>query len=290
MFSMTGYGRSQCRQDGHSVAVEVKSVNHRFLDVSLRLPQGMLFLENALKDGVGKVLRRGHVDVMVTYKPENGQGAVCEVDVPLAQSYVRAAQTVARLMGKINNLSVKDLMALEGVTRLEKAGVEEEAVAALALQALNEALCQLRAMRQKEGEQTKGQFMRDLGEIAVLLRQLAAYQDDIPQKARQRLQKRLEEMQAAGVDEARFMQEVAYLVDRASIDEEISRLHSHAAQFDKALTLQEPVGRKLDFILQEMNREANTICSKSQDADLTRAAVELKCIFEKMREQVQNIE
>ncbi len=290
MRSMTGCGRGQSLGEAWEVTAEIKTVNHRFLDVACRLPRSLSFLEEGIRKRLGGSIRRGHADVFLTVRRVNGAAATVQVDEALACCYSEAAARLAEATGCAMDVTVSTLLGLEGVVQTVEAEVDEEAVSALCAQALDEALTQLNDMRCREGEH----LMRDLAEhldaAQALRERIALRAPQVVEDYRARLQSRLAAMGAEGIDPARLVQEVALMADRCAIDEELSRLNSHIAQMRTYLAATGEIGKKMDFLIQEMNREANTIGSKASDARIAQDVVDLKSEIEKLREQVQNVE
>ena len=292
MQSMTGYGRAFVEIDGRQMTVEVKSVNHRFLDIAFRMPRNLMFLEDAARKAVGAKLSRGHVDVFVTYRNLRTDARTVQVDEALFGAYADALRSLAELSGS----GLRDDRTLMGIARMPdvmtvtEADEDQDAVRALMLAALNEALDGLVAMRGREGETIRADLS---GRVDAIERMTAAVEARYPETVeeyRQRLKSAVAELVDSGVDENRLLMEVAIMADRSAIAEEIVRLNSHVQQLRALLDATEPVGRRVDFIVQELNREVNTISSKSQDIPITRLTVDMKAEIEKLREQVQNIE
>ena len=289
MLSMTGYGRGFVEQDGRQMTIELKSVNHRFLDLAFRMPRNLMFLEDAMRRAIGARLSRGHVDVFVTYKNLREDARTVYVDHTLFDAYARALGSVAE-MGLKDDRSLMAIAKLPDVLTVIEAEEDREAVTALALETLAEALDQLLAMRAREGESLR----RDMNEkLDAIERMTGAIEERYPQTVddyRAKLKAAVEELIGTQVDETRLLTEVALMADRSAIAEEIVRLKSHVAALRKLFVDAQPIGRRLDFIVQELNRETNTITSKSQDIPITRLAVDMKGEIEKLREQLQNVE
>ncbi len=290
MRSMTGYGRCQIAEDGREMTVEVKSVNHRFLDLSYRLSRELSFLDEAVRTGVGARLKRGHVDIFVGYANRREDAREVYVDVELAKAYERAMRELAEAVGAERMPSLSDYARLPDVLTVQSAQEDQDAVRALFERALSGALDALIAMREREGESLARDLTQKLNGLADLRAQIEARAPLVVSEYRDKLNARIAQLLDGQLDEARLAAEVALFADRAAIDEELVRLQSHIDQTRAALGAQEPVGRKLDFLVQEMGREVNTIGSKAQDAEIARLVVAAKGEIEKLREQVQNIE
>lgn len=290
MRSMTGCGRCQLMRGGYEVTVELKTVNHRFLDVSCRLPRSLSFLEETVRSGLSAGLKRGHVDVFVTVRNVGNSARAVEVDAALAASYAAAARAIAGETGLADDVTVSKLMHMEGVTTLTEAEMDEEAVAAVCREAMSCAVDSVVLMRENEGAALRKDLTDHLDAAAALREQIAARAPLVVQEYRERLNKRIAELLSEQVDPARLAQEVAIMADRCAVDEELSRLESHIRQMRDFMGRQGEVGKKMDFLIQEMNREANTIGSKASDAVIAQLVVDLKSEIEKLREQIQNVE
>ena len=290
MRSMTGCGRSQ-RSDGQAeMTLELKCVNHRFLDVSCRLPRSLSFLEETLRKGISASLKRGHVDVFLAVKTVGEGTKRVTVNEELAKAYFDAGQSIYAFTGCRNDLSLSHLMQMEGVLEVAEDVVDEEAMTALCEQVTAEAVQQVVTMREREGEALKADLSAHLDAACALREKILERAPQVPEEYRQRLQERLIKLPIEPIDPARLAQEVALMADRCAIDEELSRLESHIAQLRNYLMRSGETGKKMDFLIQEMNREANTIGSKANDAVIAQLVVDLKSEIEKLREQIQNVE
>lgn len=288
--SMTGYGRCTLAQDGREVTIELKSVNHRFLDLAFRMPRSFAFLENDMRAHISNKLARGHVDMFVTYKNSRDDARKVTLDSALLGEYLTTLRQGGIDHMLDDNLRLRDVLSMQDVLTVEEADEDQQALSALTLSALDTALDSLCAMRRREGEAMRGDVETRLD---TLERTAHAIDERAPQwleEYRQRLRARIEEICQMQLDEARLTQEVALAADKAAVDEETVRLRSHIAQMRDLLKQSEPAGRKLDFLVQEMNREVNTTGSKSSDLILTGMVVDAKAELEKIREQIQNIE
>ena len=294
MRSMTGYGRRLCSRDGREMTVELKTVNHRFLDVSCRLPRALAFAEDALRKQLNQTLRRGHVDVNVTYLNLRQDAKEVRVDEGLMLQY-REALLNARLIARKEQSSIRDedvswIVAQPDVMQVTVREEDQEAVLSLLAETVSQALNDVTAMRDREGEALKADLSFHLGEVARLREEIAVLAPKVPLIYQEKLKSRVRELGVKELDEQRLAQEVALMADRCAIDEELSRLESHIAQMRQALEAEGETGRRLDFLTQELNREVNTIGSKASDAEITRLVVAAKSEIEKLREQVQNVE
>ena len=290
MKSMTGYGRCQMAEDGREMAVEVKSVNHRFLDVSCRLPRHLSFLDDAVRKGVAARVSRGHVDVFVSYVNHRTDAREIRVDTVLATAYQGAVRELALALGKEESLPLADYVRLPDVLTVEERDEDQAVVRSLFERALDGALLELSAMREREGEAMRTDILEKTANIESIRDGIALRAPLVVEEYRAKLHQRIASLLEGELDEARFATEVALFADRAAIDEELVRLVSHISQIRATVELAEPVGRKLDFLVQELNREVNTIGSKASDASIAQAVVQAKGEIEKLREQVQNVE
>ena len=288
---MTGYGRGAHIVDGRDLTIELKSVNHRFLDLAFRMPRSFAYLEDVLRQQIQSRLARGHVDIFVTYRNLRDDSRTVAVDHALAKGYTAAMDEMAELTGLKNDLSLPFLAKMPDVLRVDEAEEDRDALKDLALLCLNDALDELIGMRQKEGARMGADISNRLNNIESMTEKVALRAPAVVEDYRVKLTQRVGEiLQEQPVDIARITQEVAMFCDRVNIDEEIARMHSHLKAMRDALAGTEAMGRRLDFIVQEMNREANTMGSKASDIELVNLVVGLKSEIEKIREQVQNLE
>lgn len=290
MRSMTGCGRSQLSDGRTEMTLELKCVNHRFLDVSCRLPRSISFLEETLRKGIGAQLKRGHVDVFLAVKSVQESDKQVTVNEGLAKAYVATGEKLTALTGCKNDLSLSQLMTLEGVLDVGEDVPDEEALTSLCRQVTAQAVEQVVAMRDREGAALQADLSAHLSAAEALREKILVRAPQVPEEYRQRLQERLSKLPIEPVDPARLAQEVALMADRCAIDEELSRLESHIGQLHGYLSRSGEIGKKMDFLIQEMNREANTIGSKANDAAIAQMVVDLKSEIEKLREQIQNVE
>lgn len=290
MRSMTGYGRCHLEEDGREMTVEVKSVNHRFLDTSYRLSRALSFLDDAVRKGVSARLARGHVDVFVTYANHRQDAKAVRVDTALAVAYRQALGELAAAVGKEADIPLADYTRLPDVLSVQEKDEDQQAVRALFERALSGALDGLIAMREQEGARLCADILQKTESIERIAEGIAQRAPSVVCDYRDRLRQRVAALTEGEIDEARLITEVAIFADRAAIDEELVRLKSHLAAIRETVSLGEPAGRKLDFLVQELNREVNTIGSKAMDTAIAQAVVSAKGEIEKLREQVQNIE
>lgn len=289
--SMTGYGRGVARTGMHDVTVEIRSVNHRFFEFSARVPRGYGYLEEKLKKQIGTQVSRGKVEVNVAISAAEGGGAQVELNEELVRGYVQALRSLCVPFMLEDDLSLSAVARLPEVFSVRRSEEDEEAVWQEVLPAVEEALRRFFDMREREGARLEAD-MRE--KLETLERHVAFVEERSPETVRlyrERLyQKMTELLENRAVDEQRILLEAGLYADRVAVDEETVRLRSHLEQFKQFLASPEAVGRRLDFLVQEINRETNTIGSKAQDAPTAGVVVEMKSEIEKIREQIQNIE
>lgn len=291
MFSMTGYGRGEYKEGGIEMTVEIKTVNNRYLDVAIKSPKIFIAYEEAIRSIIREKLTRGHADVFISYTDKRDRAKLLYLDETAAKSYVEAANKIKSLFPELeNDFTVTSLMRQNDVLRQEEsAGADEELIAALK-SALGMALDKLNAMRKVEGEKLSADMNGRVNTIENLVGEIEKRAPLVAANYKLKLEEKLRTyLDGVNVDEGRLLTEVAVFTDKSNIDEELTRLHSHIAQF-RDICKEELVGRKLDFLVQEFNRETNTICSKSNDINITKCGLSLKNEIEKVREQVQNVE
>lgn len=289
--SMTGYGGAKGEVNAIGVTAELKSVNNRYLDVSVRLPKSCLFAEEAVRAAVAGVISRGKVDVFITVDTSQAEEAVIRVNDNLAGAYLKAVRDTAERYGLDADVSALSLVRFPEVLSTEKTDTDRDALSGAILQVFSEALEGFDAMRAREGRKLEEDIS---GKLDTLESMVAAVEKRSPETVaeyREKLLGRMRDVLAdTSIDEGRILQEAAIYADKVAVDEETVRLRSHIAQFRHLLAEGSPVGRKLDFLTQEMNREANTTGSKCADSAIARTVIDMKAELEKIREQIQNIE
>jgi uncharacterized protein (TIGR00255 family) len=284
--SMTGFAREEQQSEQASFSWELRSINHRFLEISLRLPEELRPLEPLVRERIGQQIRRGKVEAQLRYRGDGqNAGAGLNVNAVLASQVIDAAQALP--ISAATGLDPLAVLRWPGVVIEPEQDLEVLREPLLAL--LEQALQGLSKNRQAEGERIQQMLQERQRGIMEWIMQVRGRLPQVQEVLRERMQQRLLELQA-NVDPDRLLQEIALLIQKMDVAEELDRLQSHLTEFEATLARAEPVGRRLDFLLQEFNREANTLASKSQDAQVTRAAVEIKVLIEQLREQVQNIE
>lgn len=288
---MTGYGRGEAVLNGRSITVELRAVNNRYLDCTVKLPRIYVFAEDAIKTTVQKRIARGKVDVFITIGPSEAGDVSISINQPVADGYYAALCALRDRYNLRDDISVSLLARFQDVFLVEKAKEDLEAVAADLRTVLELALDDFETMRAREGNRLCQDIRARAGTIAALTGQVEARAPGIVADYRARLSAKMEEiLQNTQIEESRILTEAAIFADKVAVDEETVRLRSHLAQLEQMLEQEGPIGRKLDFLIQEFNREANTIGSKCSDIETARYVVDIKAEIEKIREQIQNIE
>lgn len=291
LLSMTGYGSAKGSVEGQEIAVELKSVNNRYLDCSIRLPRNFLFAEDTVKQAVSAGVSRGKVDVFVSAQASQDSGTVVSVNEELARGYRDAVARIAETLGLESGLNAFSLARFPDVLTVERRELDKDKAAAALSEITAKAVEEFNAMREREGERLRRDMLGKLGTIEGLVSVVEERSPQTVKEYRERLEARLRDILAdRSLDEQRVITEAAIFADRTAVDEETVRLRSHIAQFRTMLEEGSPIGRKMDFLVQEFNRESNTIGSKCSDASLAKVVVDLKSEIEKIREQLQNVE
>ncbi len=291
MLSMTGYGKGEYIEGGLELTCEIKTVNNRYLDVSVKAPRIFASYEDVIRSTIRKKLTRGHADVFISLKDKRERQSAMQVDIALAGSYVAAAKALKEAFPDLaDDVTLSSVLRYPEVLKQEDSqSLDDELTKALNT-ALNAALDKLNEMRLVEGEKLKADMLARVSTIETLVVEISQRAPLIAAEYREKLTTRVKEyLEDTKIEESRILTEVAVFTDKSNIDEELTRLRSHIEQF-RSISEEGIVGRKLDFLVQEFNREANTTCSKSNDVTITRAGLALKNEIEKIREQVQNLE
>ena len=291
MQSMTGYGKAEYSNDGITLTVELKTVNNRFLDIIPKYPRAFISLDDLIRKTVQSKIKRGRVELFVTYQNTNESGKTLVVDHSLAVQYVNLAKEFADKYSLENDFSVLSLMRSNDVISEQMGEDGTEALVDILKETLEKALDNLIEMRKVEGDKLESDILSRAKTVETLVGEIAERAPQIKQEYHQKLKAKVEEiLNDVKFDENRLLQEVTLFADKSNIDEELTRLKSHISQLRDICASGIDVGKKLDFLMQEFNRETNTVCSKSNDLEITRRGLALKNEIEKMREQVQNIE
>lgn len=289
---MTGYGRGEFQESSKSFTVEIKTINHRYNDILVKMPKHISHLEEMIKRNIKDKVNRGRVEVYINMESVEGNDMEVSVNLALAKSYKKASEKISRELSISGELSLESIMKFPDVLKAEKVEEDEDQLKNVLEGALERAIDALVEMRSKEGEKLQEDMLKKLETIEEVVSGIEARATLVVDEYRERLNQRISDMleNKYELDETRLANEVAYFADKAGIDEELVRLRSHISQLRATVQSEGAVGKKLDFIVQEMNRETNTIGSKVGDIDITNSVVEIKTEIEKIREQIQNVE
>ena len=291
MRSMTGYGKGTASSAGLTVTAEIKTVNHKFFDWNMKMPKGFLFVEDDAKKAVAGAVSRGHVDLYLTVEKQTAKAGEYRADAALARMYVDSARQLSETLGVPFDITASSLMKNPDIVTLSETEIDDETVRKVTLEAVSEAVSALVAMREREGAALAADLSEKLASIEASLEEVKKEAPRAVAEYRRKLRARIDEaLGQLPLDEARLATEVALFADKCAIDEEISRLGAHIAAMRALIASQGQVGRKLDFLVQEMNRETNTIGSKANDLSITERVLAMKNDIEKIREQAQNAE
>ncbi len=289
MLSMTGYGRADYNENGLNLTVEIKTVNNRILDLNCKMPRMFFAIEDGIRKLIQTKIKRARVDLFITFSDMRDQSTNIEVDIARAQAYYNASKIIAENLGIDNDVTVSNIMKAPEVIVDGVVGDVTE-FETIVFDTVSTALDNLNKMREIEGEKLVSDMLKRVSFIEELALKITERAPKVAFEYKEKLKARIEEfLSDVKYDETRLLNEVAFYTDRVNIDEELTRLKSHVSQFRKIVSSNDS-GKKLDFLMQEFNRETNTICSKSNDIDVTNFALQLKNEIEKVREQVQNLE
>ena len=289
--SMTGYGGAKGSVEGLEIGVELKSVNNRYLDTSVRLPRSFMFAEDGIKSAVQRHISRGKVDVFVSVDSSSAGHMTVKINEPLLKGYMDAIKSISAEYGLPNDMTAMSICRFPDVLSVEKKDMDSEAITAGIIAIVEEALNDFDSMRLREGEKLRDDVLSKLETIDSLVTVVEQESPKTLADYRARLESKMAEvLGSAGIDENRILAEAAIFADRIAVDEETVRLRSHMSQLKTMISGSSPTGRKIDFLIQEFNREANTIGSKCQNSNIAHVVVDLKSEIEKIREQIQNIE
>lgn len=288
--SMTGYGKSNISKNLREYQVEIKSVNHRYLDVSVKMPRSLSYLEEEIKKAVSANLTRGKVDVFITFNNNSLEGRDIKINTEIARMYIKELRNLAETEGIVADIPVTEISKLPDVLTI-KNNQDDETIKNELLEVTNKAIENLVGMRKVEGEKIAQDLLVRIQDIEEKVKKISALSTGLIDEYVVKLETRIKELlQEQEIDEARLAQEVVIYADKCSIEEEVTRLNSHIYQFRELLQTNEAVGKKIDFMIQEMNRETNTIGSKANNLEITNEVINMKTQIENIREQVQNIE
>lgn len=288
--SMTGYGKSNMSKNLREYQVEIKSVNHRYLDVSIKMPRSLSYLEEEIKKAVSAKLTRGKVDVFITFNNNSLEGRDIKINTEIARMYIKELRDLAVSEGIVADIPVTEISKLPDVLTIQN-NQDDETIKNELLEVTNQAIENLVGMRKIEGEKIAQDLFTRIQDIDGKVKKISSLSTGLIEDYVVKLNTRIKELlQDQEIDEARLAQEVVIYADKCSIEEEVTRLNSHVYQFRELLNSNEAVGKKLDFMIQEMNRETNTIGSKANNLEITNEVINMKTQLENIREQVQNIE
>ena len=288
--SMTGYGRAMLSENSREYQVEIKSVNHRYLDISVKIPRALSYLEEAVKKEISAKVKRGKFDVCITFENNSTQGRDIKINTELAHLYIKELKELAEKEGILSNIEVTEISKLPEVLNIQN-NQSDETIETELITVVREATNNLIEMRKAEGSKIAQDLLVRIEEIQSKIKEISKFSTRLIEEYVVKLKERIKELlQNQEIDQARLSQEVVIYADKCSIEEEITRLDSHITQFINLLNSKEAIGKKLDFIIQEMNRETNTIGSKANSLEITNEVINIKTQLENIREQIQNIE
>ncbi len=291
MISMTGYGKSKLEINGRSYSVEIKSVNYRYLDISVRLPRNISFYENDIKKLISSKVSRGKIDVFVEYTNYTNEGKDVVINKDLAKLYIKELKELAQEENMSDTIRITEITKMPDVLQLKNNEGENDVILKELSQCVTEAVNNFVEMRTVEGNKIKADLQNRLNNIKKLVADISKNTSGLIEEYVVKLGERIKEiLKSDVVDETRLAQEIVIFADKSSVEEELTRLDSHINQFEKLINEEGAIGKKLDFIIQEMNREANTTASKSVKLEITNDVIEIKTELEDIREQIQNIE
>ena len=288
--SMTGYGKANLEKLGRTYQIEIKSVNHRYLDISIKMPKVISYLEEDIKKCISKKIQRGKVDVFVTFENNSVEGKNIKINTEIAKMYIEQLKKLAESENILSNIEVTEISKYPDVLTIQN-NQDDETIKNELIEVTENAVNQIIEMKEKEGEKIAEDLTRRLEEIQKKILEISTLSTGLIQEYVVKLKARVQELlQNQEIDEARLAQEVVIYADKCSVEEEITRLNSHISQFEELLNSNTQIGKKLDFIIQEMNRETNTLGSKANNLEITNDVIDIKTEIENIREQVQNIE
>lgn len=288
--SMTGYGRATLSENSREYQVEIKSVNHRYLDISVKMPRALSYLEEAVKKEISARVKRGKFDVFITFENNSTQGRDIKINTELAHLYIKELKELAEKEGILSNIEVTEISKFPDVLNIQN-NQSDETIESELIAVVREATDNLIEMRKTEGNKIAQDLLVRIEEIQSKIKEISKFSTGLIEEYVVKLEERIKEiLKTDVVDQTRLAQEIVIYSDKCSIEEEITRLKSHIAQFMSLLNQEIPCGKKIDFLVQEMNRETNTIGSKSGKLEITNLVIDLKTQLEDIREQIQNIE
>ena len=288
--SMTGYGRGNISKNDREYQIEIKSVNHRYLDISVKMPRQLSYLEDAIKKEISSRVKRGKVDIFITFNNNSLEGRTIKINTELAHAYIEELKQLAKKEKILSDIQVTEISKYPDVLNI-KNEQDDDKIKEEVIEVLNDAIDNFISMRQAEGSKISEDLLKRLDYIQEKVNEISKLSTGLIEEYVVKLETRIKEIfKDQEIDKQRLAQEVVIYADKCSVEEEITRLNSHILQFKNLLNSDEAVGKKLDFIVQEMNRETNTIGSKANNLDITNRVIDLKTEIENIREQIQNIE
>ena len=288
--SMTGYGRKNISKNDREYQIEIKSVNHRYLDISVKMPRQLSYLEDAIKKEISSRVKRGKVDIFITFNNNSLEGRTIKINTELAHAYIEELKQLAKNENILSYIQVTEISKYPDVLNIQNEQ-DDDKIKEEVIEVLNDAIENFISMRQTEGSKISEDLLKRLDYIEIKVNEISKLSTGLIEEYVVKLEARIKEIiKDQEIDKQRLAQEVVIYADKCSVEEEITRLNSHILQFKNLLNSDEAVGKKLDFIVQEMNRETNTIGSKANNLDITKRVIDLKTEIENIREQIQNIE
>ena len=288
--SMTGYGRKNISKNDREYQIEIKSVNHRYLDISVKMPRQLSYLEDAIKKEISSRVKRGKVDIFITFNNNSLEGRTIKINTELAHAYITELKKLSEKEDILSDIQVTEISKYPDVLNIQNEQ-DDDKIKEEVIEVLNDAIENFISMRQTEGSKISEDLLKRLDYIEIKVNEISKLSTGLIEEYVVKLEARIKEIiKDQEIDKQRLAQEVVIYADKCSVEEEITRLNSHILQFKNLLNSDEAVGKKLDFIVQEMNRETNTIGSKANNLDITNRVIDLKTEIENIREQIQNIE
>lgn len=291
MKSMTGFGRAKIEKNGRIYEIEMKSVNHKYSDIAIKLPRAISYLEDIIKKEISRNIARGKIDIIINYENYSQQGKKVIINHELVKEYIEELQKIATENNLNTNIPVTEITKFPDILTLKTIQNDEDIIQEEIIETLNIAISNLVEMRLNEGEKIKEDLERRIEEVKKKVQKISKYNTGLIEEYIVKLNDKIKDMlKSDSIDEARILTEVVIYADKCSIEEELTRLNSHITQFNELINTNGPIGKKLDFLIQEMNRETNTIGSKSVKLEITNLVIDIKTQLEDIREQIQNIE
>ena len=290
MKSMTGYGKSSLAVNSREYQVEIRTINHKYIDINIKLPKVISYLEDDIRKLVNSRIKRGKIDILITFDNYSKEGHDIKINYELAKMYISNLKKLAEEENILSNIEVTEISKMPDVLTI-KSNIDEEKIKEEVLQVVENSLKQVIDMREKEGNKISEDILHKISQINTRIEEIFSLSTGLIEEYVVKLEAKMKDiLKTEEIDKSRLMQEIVIYADKCSVEEEITRMKSHIIQFTDLIKLNEPIGKKLDFLLQEMNRETNTIGSKANNLEITNRVVDIKTILEDIREQIQNIE